>query len=102
MADYAAKPTKAKEDSAIIDLRKRMLGHIRLFQLHIQSNPQATFAVQLYHKTLHSMFRTMERLGRRDFTLSQRVKLGVLAWWAQVDMRYLLNRAARPPKGSWT
>lgn len=26
MADYAAKPTKAKEDTAIIDLRKRMLG----------------------------------------------------------------------------
>ncbi|RLM01905.1 Sorting nexin-41 [Aspergillus turcosus] len=26
MADYAAKPTKAKEDSAIIDLRKRMLA----------------------------------------------------------------------------
>ncbi|KAL2820865.1 hypothetical protein BDW59DRAFT_112214 [Aspergillus cavernicola] len=26
MADYAAKPTKAKEDSGIIDLRKRMLG----------------------------------------------------------------------------
>jgi sorting nexin-41/42 len=26
MADYAAKPTKAKEDSAIIELRKRMLG----------------------------------------------------------------------------
>lgn len=25
MADYAAKPTKAKEDVAIIDLRKRML-----------------------------------------------------------------------------
>lgn len=26
MADYAAKPTKAKEDTAIIELRKRMLG----------------------------------------------------------------------------
>ena len=26
MADYAAKPTKAKEDMGIIDLRKRMLG----------------------------------------------------------------------------
>lgn len=26
MADYAAKPTKAKEDASIIDLRKRMLG----------------------------------------------------------------------------
>ncbi|KAI9670061.1 MAG: CSN-associated deubiquitinating enzyme Ubp12 [Caeruleum heppii] len=26
MADYAAKPTKAKEDAGIIDLRKRMLG----------------------------------------------------------------------------
>lgn len=26
MADYAAKPTKAKEDGAIIELRKRMLG----------------------------------------------------------------------------
>lgn len=26
MADYAAKPTKAKEDANIIDLRKRMLG----------------------------------------------------------------------------
>jgi hypothetical protein len=26
MADYAAKPTKAKEDTAIIDLRKRMLS----------------------------------------------------------------------------
>lgn len=26
MADYAAKPTKAKEDMNIIDLRKRMLG----------------------------------------------------------------------------
>ncbi|KAK2802058.1 CSN-associated deubiquitinating enzyme Ubp12 [Onygenales sp. PD_10] len=26
MADYAAKPTKAKEDTSIIDLRKRMLG----------------------------------------------------------------------------
>ena len=26
MADYAAKPTKAKEDTGIIDLRKRMLG----------------------------------------------------------------------------
>lgn len=26
VADYAAKPTKAKEDTAIIDLRKRMLG----------------------------------------------------------------------------
>jgi ubiquitin carboxyl-terminal hydrolase 4/11/15 len=26
MADYAAKPTKAKEDVGIIDLRKRMLG----------------------------------------------------------------------------
>lgn len=26
MADYAAKPTKAKEDAAIIDLRKRMLA----------------------------------------------------------------------------
>ena len=26
MADYAAKPTKAKEDTAIIDLRKRMLA----------------------------------------------------------------------------
>lgn len=26
MADYAAKPTKAKEDSSIIDLRKRMLA----------------------------------------------------------------------------
>lgn len=26
MADYAAKPTKAKEDTAIVDLRKRMLG----------------------------------------------------------------------------
>ena len=25
MADYAAKPTKAKEDAGIIDLRKRML-----------------------------------------------------------------------------
>ncbi len=25
MADYAAKPTKAKEDMGIIDLRKRML-----------------------------------------------------------------------------
>lgn len=25
MADYAAKPTKAKEDTGIIDLRKRML-----------------------------------------------------------------------------
>ncbi len=25
MADYAAKPTKAKEDISIIDLRKRML-----------------------------------------------------------------------------
>lgn len=25
MADYAAKPTKAKEDAVIIDLRKRML-----------------------------------------------------------------------------
>lgn len=26
MADYAAKPTKAKEDTAIIELRKRMLA----------------------------------------------------------------------------
>ena len=26
MADYAAKPTKAKEDTSIIDLRKRMLA----------------------------------------------------------------------------
>lgn len=26
MADYAAKPTKAKEDMGIIDLRKRMLS----------------------------------------------------------------------------
>lgn len=26
MADYAAKPRKAKEDTGIIDLRKRMLG----------------------------------------------------------------------------
>src|SRR5204862_3506148 len=26
MADYAAKPTTAKEDTSIIDLRKRMLG----------------------------------------------------------------------------
>ena len=26
MADYAAKPTKAKEDAGIIDLRKRMLA----------------------------------------------------------------------------
>lgn len=26
MADYAAKPTKAKEDMSIIDLRKRMLA----------------------------------------------------------------------------
>jgi ubiquitin carboxyl-terminal hydrolase 4/11/15 len=26
MADYAAKPTKAKEDISIIDLRKRMLS----------------------------------------------------------------------------
>ncbi len=26
MADYAAKPTKAKEDAAIIDYRKRMLS----------------------------------------------------------------------------
>lgn len=26
MADYAAKPTRAKEDAGIIDLRKRMLG----------------------------------------------------------------------------
>ena len=26
MADYAAKPTKAKEDTGIIDLRKRMLS----------------------------------------------------------------------------
>lgn len=26
MADYAAKPRKAKEDTSIIDLRKRMLG----------------------------------------------------------------------------
>ena len=26
MADYAAKPTKAKEDAGIIELRKRMLG----------------------------------------------------------------------------
>jgi hypothetical protein len=26
MADYAAKPTKAKEDIGIIDLRKRMLA----------------------------------------------------------------------------
>lgn len=26
MADYAAKPTKAKEDQGIIDLRKRMLA----------------------------------------------------------------------------
>ncbi len=26
MADYAAKPTKAKQDANIIDLRKRMLG----------------------------------------------------------------------------
>ena len=26
MADYAAKPTKAKEDASIIDLRKRMLA----------------------------------------------------------------------------
>lgn len=26
MADYAAKPTKAKEDTAIIELRKRMLS----------------------------------------------------------------------------
>jgi sorting nexin-41/42 len=26
MADYAAKPTKAKEDSGIIELRKRMLA----------------------------------------------------------------------------
>jgi len=26
MADYAAKPTKAKEDEAIIDHRKRMLS----------------------------------------------------------------------------
>jgi sorting nexin-41/42 len=26
MADYAAKPTKAKEDAGIIELRKRMLA----------------------------------------------------------------------------
>jgi hypothetical protein len=26
MADYAAKPTRAKDDAAIIDLRKRMLS----------------------------------------------------------------------------
>lgn len=26
MADYAARPTKAKEDAGIIDLRKRMLA----------------------------------------------------------------------------
>jgi sorting nexin-41/42 len=26
MADYAAKPTKAKEDQGIIDLRRRMLA----------------------------------------------------------------------------
>jgi hypothetical protein len=30
MADYAAKPTKTKEDTAIIELRKRMLADIAI------------------------------------------------------------------------